>query len=188
MEAADDAREADFIGLYSDVAPALYAWASLRIRPSLRARLDPEDLVQEVCCRAFAGRERYDPTKGPFRGWVFGIAHVVLKNALEALARSPRGAWGLSEESQQILDRVPADATSVSSRVARSERVRRLIDQARDLSELDRRLLILRGLIGLKHGEVAQRLEVTVDTAEKRWQRLRTRLAERGDLHAILVD
>ena len=53
-----------FEALYTNVTPTLYAWAELRIRPSLRARLEPQDLVQEVWLR-WQGTDRsvvLDPT------------------------------------------------------------------------------------------------------------------------------
>jgi len=37
--------------LYARLAPALYGWASLRIRDELQIRIDPEDIVQETYVR-----------------------------------------------------------------------------------------------------------------------------------------
>ena len=48
--AGDSAR---FAELYERIAPSLYTWAELRIRPELRQWVDPGDVVQEVWCRAW---------------------------------------------------------------------------------------------------------------------------------------
>jgi len=176
-----------FVELYQAAAPALYAWASLRIRPTLRRRLDPEDLVQEVCCRAFERRAHYDPERGPFRAWLFGIAHNVLKKAIENLARGPtQASFVLSDASRQIMASIPGEATSVASRVARSDEVKRLLEQAEELPERDQKLLVLRGLMGMRHPEIATRLDISVSVAEKSWQRLRDRLAATGAAPSFL--
>ncbi len=42
-KAGDDAR---FAELYERIGPALFTWASLRIRPSMRGVLDPQDMAR----------------------------------------------------------------------------------------------------------------------------------------------
>lgn len=175
----DPSDPSQFSVLFDEAAPALFAWASIRIRPSLRIRIDPEDLVQEVCCRAFTARSRYNPERGPFRAWVFGIARIVLKKALEDLVRTPHAsAYALSDASVQLLANMPDEVSSITSRVARTDEVRKLIEIAKEMPDEDRRLLSLRGLMGLRHAEIAERMELTVEVIEKRWQRLRKRLLD----------
>ena len=69
--AAKAGDEQRFAELYERLAPALYTWASLRIRPAMRGSIDPQDVVQEVWCRAWKGFGRFDPQETPFRSWVF---------------------------------------------------------------------------------------------------------------------
>ena len=76
---------------YSRVAPALFAWADLRIRAPLRAHLDPEDLLQEVACRAFEQFGTWDSERASFRRWAFGIASNVLREGLRRIATHPPG-------------------------------------------------------------------------------------------------
>ena len=52
---------------FQRVAPALQAWAELRIRPSLRTHFEPQDLVQEVWLRANAAFARHDESRSSFR-------------------------------------------------------------------------------------------------------------------------
>ncbi|MFG0317073.1 MAG: sigma-70 family RNA polymerase sigma factor, partial [Planctomycetota bacterium JB042] len=179
---SSDLGAARFSARWAEVAPAVFAWASLRVPAPLRPRLDPDDLVQEVCCRAFLGIDRFDPAKGPFRAWAFGIAHHVLQAALFELARGPTVARAPAlDEGSRFLDRVPDDATAISRRLARREEFTRFLDVARELDEEDRRLLLLRGLEDLPHEEVARDLGLTPASARKRWERLRARLEGMAD-------
>ena len=73
----------DFRSLYEALAPSLYAWARLRTGSMA---LDPDDLLQEVWIRALQTGSGFDPAKGSFRAWVFGIAKHVY---LEALRKRP---------------------------------------------------------------------------------------------------
>lgn len=167
-----------FADLWERVAPALHAWASLRITASLRPRLDPDDLVQEVCCRAFVGFRNYDPSRARFRSWLFGIASHVLKAALVDLGRNPSLARSPAvDESSRFLDRIPDRATAVSRRIAADDAFRAFLEHARELDEEERRLLVHRGLEELSHADVGARLGVTAEVVRKRWERLRERLA-----------
>src|SRR6187551_1373845 len=69
---------ATFEELYIEVAPALYAWAELRIRPEMRRNVDPQDVVQEVWLRAVKKHASFDPAVMHFRAWILAIAKNVL--------------------------------------------------------------------------------------------------------------
>ncbi len=172
-----DGRRERFGDLYARIAPAVHAWAVLRIAPPLRARLAPEDLVQEVFCRAIEGLPGYDPARAPFRPWIFGIAAKVLLKALRSLSRKPASSHRTGAFD---LDEVPAEVTTASRRVARSESMARFLETVDALPEEDRQLLRHRGLEGLEMAEVAERLGVSPEAARKRWQRLRERLQSPG--------
>ena len=74
-----------FGALYEKIAPALYTWADLRIRKEFRQHVSPEDVVQEVWCRAWKIFEKFDPDNGSFRYWIFRVAKNVLYEALRVL-------------------------------------------------------------------------------------------------------
>ncbi|MBL8693348.1 MAG: sigma-70 family RNA polymerase sigma factor [Planctomycetes bacterium] len=166
-----------FEDLYPEAAPALYAWVALRIRAPLRTRLDPEDVLQEVCFRAWRAFGDFDPAIAPFRAWIFGIAHHVLQEAFRTLARDPRAGATHSAVSAALRE-APARSTTVSRRVARDEAIQQFLARVERFDESDRKLLMLRGLEGLSHAEVADALELSPQAAAKRWQRLRDSLAE----------
>ncbi|MEZ5988044.1 MAG: sigma-70 family RNA polymerase sigma factor [Planctomycetota bacterium] len=167
-------REA-FPRLYGRVLPALRMWSSLRVPAGLRARLDPEDLIQEVWYRAVAGFGDFDPARGSFRSWVFGIAGNVLRMELRSLGRRQRSGPPRSLDSLSAGEQA-ADWTSASRKLARSEEFERVLAAAEALDEDSRRLLLFRGLEGLSHREVGERLGIGEAAAQQRWQRLRARL------------
>ncbi len=182
IDSAPPARSA-FEDLYGEVAPAVYAWARLRLRAPLRARLDPEDLLQEVCFRAWRRFADFDAARGSFRAWVFGIAHRVLQEALRELARGASGS-PQSVVSHAVRD-LPATTTAVSRRVVRNEELRAFLDRVERLEEDDRKLLLLRGIEGLPHADVGRMLGVSSEAAAKRWQRLVGTLADAPRLRVL---
>lgn len=176
---------ARFRELYERLAPALYVWASVRIPRALRHRLDPEDLLQEVWFRAYEKMDTYDPERAPFRAWMYGIAGNVLRTQLRGIARHR------TEQADTLNSAVAADlrdeATTVSRRVARDEGVRSLVKFLDGLDEPERKLLVLRGLEGLPHEEVGQRLDISASAAQVRWHRLREQLKLSSALEEILT-
>lgn len=161
--------------LFRRIAPAIYAWARLNVRPPLRVRIDPDDVMQEVACRALASFASWDPRRAPFRAFVFGIAKNVLRKALERLAREP-AASGVASSSEQLERDVLDSATALTRALARDESLLRLMDNVERLPDDERRLLLYRGLEGMSHDEVARLLAVSPDAVAKRWQRLCDRL------------
>ncbi len=173
---ADDDPGARFSEHYTEVAPALFAWARLKVLGPLRDLADPEDLVQEVCFQAYRSFDRWDPARGAFRPWLFGVANHVVQMLLRKVARA-HARLGVVQRLASQAGAVPAQATTISRRVARDEGLLLFVERVTGLPEDDRRLLVWRGLEGLRHADVAELLGVTEETAMKRWTRLRERLA-----------
>lgn len=175
--AAEDqgaSRSARFAAAFAGAVPALLAWARLRLRPELRALLEPEDIVQEVGCRAFAAFDEFESARGSFRQWLFGFGTRVL---LEALRQAGRGRFCRvdGEPEAGITDAI-AQVTTITQRVARDEVVRMFLARLDELDAADRSLLLHRGLEGMAHADLAQLLGVGDDVLRKRWSRLCERL------------
>lgn len=177
-----------FGALFDRVAPALHPWAVLRTPPKLRSLVGPEDIVQEVWCRALVRFEGFDPDKARFRSWVFGIAKNVMLEVFKALRNRPVARGEGAESSIFNLDDMPAEATAVSRRVARDLGMKAFVDRLGNLSGEDQELLILRGLEGLSHESIAVHLDITADAAQKRWVRLRDRLRTEGIPEDMIED
>lgn len=176
MQLDDPEARTRFLALFEEVAGDVYVWATVRVLPELRRRLDPEDIVQEVCFRAYNTFSSFDAARGTFRGWVFGIANFTLLQELRRLRRSRHADLGSRLSS--VLRGVPDAATTLCRRLAKREQVQALLAQLETLDGPDRELVLLRGIEGLPHAEVADRLGVTESAAETRWRRMRTRLAD----------
>ena len=175
---AKDGDAGSFGTLYEKIAPALYTWADLRIRREFRQHVSPEDVVQEVWCRAWKIFEKFDPDNGSFRYWIFRVAKNVLYEAFRILKdpASTRGGGGTTRA--LMLDNIPDDATRITKRVARNESLSKCADWIRSLPEEDRKLVIHCGLEGLTYIQTAERLAIGKEAVAKRWQRLRERLRE----------
>ena len=183
--ALTDHSKPPFADLYEEAAPALYAWASLRIRPSMRGRVDPEDVLQEVWVRALEAEDRRDPAVTPFRPWIFGVAKNVLLEAFRKVEHGRRAGGMGSSTRLALVDQLPDQATAISRRLAKDEALRVFLEHARELPDEDRMILLHHGFEGLNHADVATRLGLTRDAVAKRWQRLRTRLLDDPALRAM---
>lgn len=172
--------------LYERIAPALYTWADLRLRPSVRAHVEPADVVQEVWCRALEVFERYDPERVSFRYWVFRVAKNVLLEATRKVGRVGGGAPG-STARVRTLDGVPDTISGVSHRLSRDEVFAKFRGWIGTLDEPDRDLLLHHGMEGMTHAQVSVRLQISEEAATKRWQRLRRRLEESSVPREVLA-
>jgi len=167
-----------FDELYQRVASALFLWGSLRIPQALRRFVEPEDLMQEVWCRALRRFDSWDPEKGKFRAWLMGIAHRVLLEMLRRVNRGSRMPTAGPEVRVFDPEEVPEEVTTACRRLARSEGVRALLDEVNYLPAEDRVLLLGRGLEDRPHADIAKDLGIDTLTVKKRWQRLRERLVK----------
>ena len=177
-----------FAQLYERIAPALYAWASLRIRPALRTHLEPEDVVQEVWCRAWKAMPEFDAENVALRPWVFRIAKNVMLEAFRKLQRTSAGP-GSPGPSTRLLElrNIPDSATNISRALARHEGLQVVLEWVEHLDEDERKLFVHCGLEGLTYAEVSERMQLERDTIAKRWQNLRGRIARFGPPKDLLV-
>ncbi|MBL8858347.1 MAG: sigma-70 family RNA polymerase sigma factor [Planctomycetes bacterium] len=172
---------------YAEVAPALYAWAELRIRPSMRSRLESQDLLQEVWLRGKKAYSRYDESTDGFRAWAFRIGKNVLMEALRAMRHEVLSMPGLSPTNKMLaLEGVPQDVTSFTQRLANEDSIREFLKHVQALDESDRMLLIHCGLEGETCAEAASKLGLSEDAAIKRWQRLKAKLREKPWSRSLL--
>lgn len=166
-----------FQELYERVAPALFTWARLRLEPPLWSCLDPQDLVQEVWFRALRRFESYSPASGSFRAWVFGIAKTTLIEAFRKLGPVRRldPRQGSAIRSSELAQ-VPESVTSICSRLATDESIRRFVAFAERISPEDRQILMLCGLEGTPCREAARLVGLGYEAVASRWKRLRATL------------
>jgi RNA polymerase sigma factor (sigma-70 family) len=192
VRAAKEGGSESFGVLYERIAPALYTWADIRIRPTVRAWIDPGDLVQEVWCRALRSFDQFDAETGSFRYWIFRVAKNVLLEAIRKTSSPGFRAQNPGTTTRLLLlNQVPDVVTGVSLRLSRQEELGRFRDWVKELERTDRELLLHHGIEGLSHAEVAERLELGTEAVAKRWQRLRERLEQQAvpqEVLAVLLD
>ena len=164
---------------YERVAPALYSWAALTVGPALRARVDPQDLVQEASARAFEAFASFDPTLGSFRAWIFRIAKNCRNEVLRGAARARlTGDEGVSQ--------CPASVTAISQRMARDDALQKLLELVETFDPTDRELFLRCGLQGEAATSAAVRMGLGEEAVQKRWSRLRERLRDRPRVRELL--
>lgn len=176
-----------FNRLYEHVAPAVHAWATLRLRRDQLSEIDPQDIVQEVWLRAWRALDDFDDERTPFRLWIFRVAKLVLLEMIRDGKRSAGARMG-SDTKRAVLEQLEDPASAISRRVARDDALRAFMDRVAELPEAERKLVAFCGLEGLPYAEVARRLDSTEAAVARRWQRLRARLAEAGLPEHLLIE
>jgi len=187
------ARHGDSLALAKLLAsyhPRLRAQAEALMDPAVRARLGPEDILQEVYLRVFRHIDGFED-RGPrsFLNWVCTILEHTLVDARRGAHRQIRDVdreappvvevtddsyWGL-------LDHVYADSDTPSRLLRRQEAVGALLASLPNLSDPYRQVVQLRFLEGLSVGEVAERLGISKAAVVTRTKRALTALRERMD-------
>ena len=178
-------REA-FTELYAHLAPSLHAWASLRLSPGLRTRIEPEDLLHEVWWRALDAFGSFDPEKGSFRTWLFTIATRVLMNTFRRAGTAQR--IGLAGAGGQAASQVPASVTDVSQRVVRDSLIEEVVSAIRKMEDADQAVFLHCGLEGLSAPSAATLIGQSAEAVKKRWQRLREKLRREVPEGELLLD
>lgn len=177
--AARRGEEGPFAEIYERIAPALYTWACLRIRPEMRGQVDPEDVVAEVWCRAWKAFPKFDAEGASFRLWVFRIAKNVMLEAFRKVQPGAPGSRGPGPTTRLFqLQNVPDTATAISRRMSRDETLQVLMKWVGELDEEEQKLFLHCGLEGMGYAEVAERMQLQYDAVAKRWQKLRERAAQ----------
>lgn len=121
---------------------------------------DLEDLTHDVFVTVYRSLPEYDP-KRPLRPWLFGMAYRFASD-YRRLARHRR---------EVVDDRriEPVDASPSADERLATEQARRLVIDALDAVDLDRRaVLVLHDIDGHTMPEIAQALAIPVNTAYSR--------------------
>jgi RNA polymerase sigma factor (sigma-70 family) len=175
--------------LYPSLAPALHAWACMRLDGSDRIRVSPEDLTQEVWLRAFQVFGKFDPAHMTFRAWLFAVAkHVLLEVRRRLRHARPELAGTGSTSRLCALDQVPEEITSISRRLLQNEDLQRFTARLQQLEPIELQTVLHCGIEGMPQAEAAARLGEAAATTAKRWQRLRERMRSWAVPLGLIVD
>ena len=138
-----------------------------------------EDLTQEVFLRVYQGLPSFS-LRCRFTTWLFQVTKNRVLDELRAIERRPRTLVAIEEMPQlEILD-PPAERVEAIDAVWR----------AVDLLNVDLKLaLLLRDVVGLSYGEIADSLEVTLATVKwrifKAREEVQLALAREGIVYGV---
>ena len=158
--------------------PLLRAQAHYRLGPRLLARVEPEDVVQDVWATALprlSGLALRDGRSTPvlLRFLSTTLLHRV-NNLLRRAATAPPPA--------QPQDEPPEPAAATGGPLTRAmdrEEARLLLQAIDELDDRDRELVVLRGIEQLDNGAVATQLGISANAAAQAWRRALERLRAR---------
>jgi RNA polymerase sigma-70 factor (ECF subfamily) len=140
--------------LLERLRPRVYLWVQARLSPALRARVEPDDLTQEVLVAAHRGLDgfRGDDPKG-FHAWLFRIAENRIRDAADHFGAQKR----------QAVDRSAPSQTSPSSMALRREAAARVHDAVAALPDDYRQVILLRRIEEQEFEQVAEVMGRTVN-------------------------
>ena len=88
LDGSKDARG----DLLERLRPRIVLWASARLSADLRAKIEPEDVAQEVLLSVHKGLDAFDDTgEKPFFAWLFRVAENRIRDFVDYFAL-PSGA------------------------------------------------------------------------------------------------
>ncbi len=168
-------RDAELSSLFIKVRDHLKGMVSARLDGRLVARVDSSDIVQEVYIRASRGLDTFlkSPNVHPYV-WLRLICKQIVAETHERHYRAKRTpAREVSGQSDQdlLLDFLVLSSPSVQTQLARAELQQQIRDRIASLASLDREILEMRHTEGLSMIQISQLLEISLDTAKKRYYR-----------------
>ena len=144
--------------------PALRAFVERRLGSTLRGKLEPDDVLQELAVKALRDLPQAGEMKDPF-SWLCHLAEQCIVDGHRRFAADKRkatrevpGNIRVGEASQDLVALLTASLTSPSQAVVRDERQRRLSEAVAGLPDEQREALRLRYVEGLPTKDVAERL------------------------------
>jgi RNA polymerase sigma-70 factor (ECF subfamily) len=144
--------------LLERMRPRLEVWVALHMGAALKARVDAEDLVQEILLKASEAIESFEPKgKRSFLSWLFKVA----RNQISDRQRHFGAAKRDFHREQELRSGISAQATGPLSQAERNEQMDGLLDALATLPENYRDILRLRRLEYLDNAEAAERLGIT---------------------------
>lgn len=140
----------------------------------LRDREEARDVAQETFIRIYRGIDGFD-VGGSFAAWTVTIARNCCFDRLRRLRNVP------AHQAEQIDDpdsprQFADDGDSFVDSGARRELLRKALDR---MTEINREMILLKDIQGLKQREIAELLSIPLGTVKTRSHRARAELADR---------
>jgi RNA polymerase sigma-70 factor (ECF subfamily) len=169
-----------FERLFSRYLPRLEILARAQIPQWLRPLVDPDDVIQETCLRAFRGI-------GSFRRWL----GTILESCVTDMIRLHRAGKRFQPDARKVsLDQAAGDSSlgprrdvaatgsTPSGKAIEGERFRAILEAIECLPEEQRQVFALRYLQGLSVAETCARLDLKESSVKMAALRATRRLSE----------
>jgi RNA polymerase sigma factor (sigma-70 family) len=184
---AKEGDAASVAWLVTRFSPLLLAQASYRLGPELRTHCDPLDLVNDVWLVALprlpslgAAGSRETPALLKFLSTtlIYRTNNLARKHLRRDRARAEGGGSSTTTEQDRLAE-LPADTIGVLTAAVLAERKNAVTEAIEALDELDRRIVILRGIEQAPNEMVAAALEMNASTVAHRFRRALHKLRDR---------
>lgn len=155
-----------FAELYDRHAPDIHRYVARRLGDSAA-----DDVVAETFLVAFRRRDRFDPSRGAARPWLYGIA----SNLIAGHRRSEVMQYRVLAKTA-VDPVVESHHDRAEERVAAAAVTRQLGAALARLAKRDRDVLLLVAWESLTYDEVAQALGIPIGTVRSRLNRARKKV------------
>lgn len=156
------------------------------LRPDIRSKLSPSDLVQESMIVAYRKFESYrGKSLGELRNWLEGILRRKYCVVMKKYYRTEKSSIYREKSIETLKDAsknwdLPARGEETAASVAEYAEIRELVyAEINRLSADERTVIELKLQHQLTIAEIARRLDISTDCAHKRYQRTIKKLYDR---------
>jgi RNA polymerase sigma-70 factor (ECF subfamily) len=137
---------------------------------------ESRDLAQETFLRVYRYRERFRGESSPVT-WLFQIAANLYKNQLRSLAAQKRDAEEVPLDSTDVKD--PESDDDALGLMLTGERSRLLREALEELPPQMKKAVLLRVTGDMKYREIAEEMEVSIETVKAHLYQARQHLRDR---------
>lgn len=166
-----------FVEYHEQHVDGIYAYVARRLGRDLA-----EDITAETFTAAWAGRDLFDPTKGPFGAWLFGIASNQISRHHRTEERRWRAYARTGVDPLADVDSGRSDEQGLVERLAAESDWPRVAGALAALSVDDRSMLLLSVWHDLSYPDIAQIFDLPLGTVKSRLSRARKKLFAHPDV------
>lgn len=165
--------------IVSRLTPLLVAQAKFRIGPALRRQVDAEDLVHEAWAVALPRMPELTPRDGRLTPVLLRFLATTMTHRIKKLLQRRVTQSQVSVDGSDWAGELPASTSGVITQAFRHEQQDLVREQIDELEEIDRNVLILRGIEQHPAKTVAVMLDISPAAVDQRYSRAMRRLRSR---------
>ena len=171
VRAAMSGDRAAVARLLATIRPLVVRYCRARLGSVHRTSLSADDVAQEVCLAVLTALPKYRPHGRPFLAFVYRVAANKLVDAHRAVSRNR------SEPVADVPDSI-ASAAGPEQRALQAELSAQLHALLEELPDKQRRILVLRVVVGLSAAETGEIVGATPGAVRLAQHRASTRMRE----------